>query len=242
MRALLAIFGACFLIPGIAFSQKTDREHDGLKGPVKTVRVRQGTIVSESGKITETQPWLISMVSYDPAGNRTELALYDRSGSLSRRIAYEYDPETQKRCGLIVYNSQNLMLRKVTDKFGPNGLKVSSTLKDFNEDGTLFRRTEITIGMLGDIEVAEYNADGSLVKKDSSSLQESSSESRIPATAPIQLNQDQLVGYGGRAGEFFDVDGYGNWTRGNTASTVRIYASGNRVKTEDWMYREFAYY
>lgn len=241
MRTLLAIFGACFLISGTAFSQKTDREHDGLRGPVKSVRVRQETIVSANGNITDTPPSLINVITYDQTGNRSELALYDRSGSLSRRTVYEYDPETKKRSGLSVYNSENVMIRKVTDKFGPNGLKVSRTMNDYNEDGTLFRRTEITIGTFGDFEVVEYNADGSPVKKNIPS-QESSSENLVTERAPRPPDEDKVVGYGGSAGEYFDQDAHGNWTRGKTVSTVRIYASGNQVKTEEWTYREITYY
>ncbi len=241
MRTLLTIFGACFLISGTAFSQKTDREQDGLRGPVKTVRVRQETIVSANGNVTDTPPSLISVVTYDQAGNRTELALYDRRGSLSRRTVYEYDPETKKRSGLSVYNSENVMTRRVTDRFGPNGLKVSRTMNDYKEDGTLFRRTEITIGTFGDFEVAEYNADGSPVKKNIPS-QESSSENLVTERARVQLDDDKVVGYGGSAGEYFDQDAHGNWTRAKTVSNVRIYASGKRVKTEEWTYREIAYY
>jgi len=114
-------------------------------------------------------------------------------------------------------------------------------MNDYNEDGTLFRRTEITIGTLGEFEVAEYNADGSPVKKNFPS-QQSSSENPVTERARVQLDEDRVVGSGRSAGEYFDQDAHGNWTRGKTVSNVRVYASGNRVKTEEWTYREIAYY
>jgi hypothetical protein len=243
MRKLFAISGLCVLITGTAFSQKTDRERDGLKGPVETVRVRQATKLSEDGKQSESPLLLTHVVTYDQSGNRTELALYDQTGTLSRRIAYQYDPETKRRSGLITYNSQNAMVRKVTDKYGSNGLKVSSTVQVFDEDGTLFRKTELTFDTLGElIEVAEYKGDGSLIKKDGPPLEESESGNAILARRSPQEDVDRVVGFGRIAGEYFDLDLHGNWTRGMTASTSRIYSSGKKAKTTEWAYREFTYY
>jgi len=243
MRNLLLISGLCVLITGTAFSQKTDRERDGLKGPVKTVRVRQVTTSSEDGKQSESPLLLTHEVTYDQSGNRTELAFYDRTGTLSRRIAYQYDPETKRRAGLITYNSQNAMVRKVADKYGSSGIKVSSTILDFNEDGTLFRKTEVTFGTLGElIDVAEYQGDGSLIKKAGPPFKEAEGENAISARGRPREDVDRVVSFGQRAGEYFDPDHHGNWTRGMTASTSRTYSSGKNAKTTVWAYREFTYY
>src|SRR5258705_1172382 len=243
MRNLLLISGLCVLITGTAFSQKTDRERDGLKGPVETVRVSQATTSSEDGKQSEGPLLLTHVVTYDQSGNRTELAFYDRTGTLSRRIAYEYDPETKRRAGLIAYNSQNAMVRKVADKYGSSGIKVSSTILDFNEDGTLFRKTEVTFGTLGElIDVAEYQGDGSLIKKAGPPFKEAEGENAISARGRPREDVDRVVSFGQRAGEYFDPDHHGNWTRGMTASTSRTYSSGKNAKTTVWAYREFTFY
>jgi hypothetical protein len=243
MKNLLLIPGLCVLITGTALSQKTDRERDGLKGLVKMVRVRQATISNEDGKQTESPLLLTHLVAYDQSGNRTELALYDQSGNLSRRIAYQYDPETKRRSSLITYNSQNEMVRKVDDKYGSSGFKVSSTIQDFNEDGTLFRKTELTFGPLGElIEVAEYQGDGSLIKKGSPSLEGAQVENAISSRGHPRKDVDRVVGFGQTGGEYFDLDSHGNWTRGMTASTSRTYSSGKNAKTTVWAYREFTYY
>jgi hypothetical protein len=218
-----------------------DRERDGLKGPVKTVRVRQVTLVSENGLQTEAPVSLVSVVTYDQSGRKTEIALYDRDNILSRRLVYDYDPETKTRLGLTTYNSQNVLVRKVTDKYGTNGFKVSSQIQAFNEDGTLYKRTEITFGPLGELlELSEYNGDGTPIKKPSSAPEESLDEN--PNLARRQKEEDRLVGSGSSIKEYFDEDSHGNWTRGNTGSRVRTYASGRSVKTEEWAYREFTYY
>jgi hypothetical protein len=101
MRTLL-IIGICCLVTVTAVSQ-TDRERDGLKGPVKMVRVRQVTLVSENGLQTEAPLILVSVLTYDQSGRKIEIALYDRDNVLSRRIVYDYDSETRMRSGLTTY-------------------------------------------------------------------------------------------------------------------------------------------
>ena len=238
MRTLL-IIGICCLFTGTAVSQ-TDRERDGLKGPVKMVRVRQVTLVSENGLQTQAPVTLVSVVTYDQSGRKTEIALYDRDNILSRRLVYDYDPETKTRSGLTTYNSQNVVVRKVTDKYGANGFMFSSRIQTFNDDGTLYKRTEVTFGPLGElVEVSEFNADGTPIKKPSSAPEESINENPNLARG---RQEDRLVGFGTAIKEYFDEDSHGNWTRGNTGSRVHTYASGRSVKTEEWVYREFTYY
>jgi len=134
------------------------------------------------------------------------------------------------------------MVRKVADKYGITGSKVSTTIQDFNEDGTLFRKTELTFGPLGELtEVAEYQGDGSLIKKGSPDDEAQLDNARLARIRPaVDLNR--IIGFGKTAGEYFDLDNYGNWTRGITNSTSRIYSSGKRAKTTEWSYREFTYY
>lgn len=238
MRTLF-IIGICCLVTGTAVSQ-TDRERDGLKGPVKMVRIRQVTLVSENGLQKEAPVSLVSVVTYDQSGRKIEMALYDRDNVLSRRLVYDYDPETKTRSGLTTYNSQNIVVRKVTNKYGTNGFKVSSQIQAFNEDGTLYKRTEVTFGPLGElVEVSEYNRDGTPIKKPSSAP-----EDAIDGNSNLSRRQqeDRLVSFGRSIKEYFGEDNYGNWTRGNTGPVVRTYASGKSVKTEEWAYREFTYY
>jgi hypothetical protein len=243
MRKLLSAFSVIVLVAGTAFSQKTDRERAGLKGPVKTVRVKLGSITSENGKETKSPLLLSYVVNYDQAGNRSDYTLFDENGNVSRKITYEFDPETKRGSGLVVYNSQNSIIRKVSNKYGPNGTQISKTITDFNEDGTVYRRTEITFGSLGDlIEVAQFNADGSPVKNESRSTNESGTKNVESASRPEQEEEDRILTFGQRSGEYFDPDAHGNWTRGKTASISRTYESGRKITKSEWTYREFTYY
>lgn len=243
MRKLLFLCGLCLYISGAAFSQTTDRERDGLKGPVKAVRVRQAAKVTEDGKETEGPLLLSHEVTYDQAGNRTELALYDGNGNLDRRVKYLYGPDGKTKVGLVTYNAQNVMIRQVFDKFGSNGFKVHATISDFNEDGTPFKRTEVSFGELGElIEVAEYQPDGTLLKKDRPAVQERNDKTADSQSTPAASDIDPVISFTGKRGQYFDLDSHGNWTRGMTGSTSSTHASGKKVSTTNWAYRELSYY
>ena len=242
MKNLAALLMLCLLPSTIAHAQaKTDRERDGLKGLVQTVKVRQMTVITEDEKPTESPLILSHMVSYDKAGNRTELALYDKIGTLSRRMTYTYNPESKRLSELATYDAHNVMMRKVIDTYGGNGFKSNRAIYDYNEDGTFYRKTVLSFSPLGElIEVADYREDGSLIKKVSAPFKQPSysyADRRNSAE-----NEDRIVSFGRSAGEYFEPDAQGNWTRGLTSSTFRTYSSGKKVKTEELVYREFTYY
>lgn len=242
MRKLITLSVFCLLSHAIVHAQvKTDRERDGLKGLVQTVKVRQITIVNENEKQTESPLVLSHVISYDKAGNRTELALYDRIGALSRRIRYTYDAQSKKVSELIIYDAHNVMIRKIVDAYGSNGFKSGRTIYDFNEEGTLYRKTVLTLNPLGElVAVADYRQDGSLIKKDSAPFKQPAYS--YTAQRSSAEDEDRVVSFGSGRGEYFELDAQGNWTRGTTSSIFRTYSSGKKTKTEEVVYREFTYY
>lgn len=244
MKEVLLVSLLLVLPAGTVYSQSsTDRERDGLKGPVQTVRVRQTTTLDENGVRTETRLMLSHVITYDKSGSRTELALYDSSGILSRRIVYTYEPETKRKSGLITYDSNNSIVRKIADVFGKSGFEKSRTIEDFNNDGTFYRKMELTFNSLGDMtEAAEYGVDGTLIKKERAPFKEPEREYVVAAQRRPLEDMDRIVGFGRGGGEYFDPDAYGNWTRGMTLATSQTYSSGKKVKTTEMAYREFTYY
>ena len=134
MRTTLLISLLFISLAASVNSQRlTDRERDGLKGPVQTVRTRITTTLNENGMRTETPLVLTHAITYDKLGSRTELALYDSSGVMSRRIVYSYD-ESGRRSGLVTYDSNNSMVRKVVDTYGKGGYEKNRTIEDFTLD------------------------------------------------------------------------------------------------------------
>lgn len=241
MKKALLISLLLFSLATTSNSQSiTDRERDGLKGPVQAVSVRKTTTLDENGVRTETPLQLSHVTKYDKAGSRTELALHDSCGTLTRRIVYTYELETGRRSGMITYDSNNAMVRKVVDVYGKNGLEKNRTIETFNEDGTVYRKTEVTFDSLGVMtEVAEYRPDGSLIKKERAPFKEPEPDSTRVAPTP-ETEGPRLVSSGSRRGEYSDPDSYGNWTSGITSS--RRYSSGKNTKTREVVYREFTYY
>jgi len=221
----------------------TDRERDGLKGSVQTVRVRKTTTLDENGVRTETPLLLSHVVTYDKWGSKTELALYDGSGTLSRRIVYTDEPGNKRKSGVITYDSNNSMVRKIVDTYGKNGFEKNRTIEDFNEDGTVYRKLGLTFNSLGEMtEVAEYGADGTLIKTERAPFKEPEREYIVGDQRRPLEDVDRVVSFGSGGGEYFDPDPHGNWTRGLTASTSRTYSSGKKIKTTEVVYREFTYY
>lgn len=213
MKKALMISLLFFSLTATANSQTmTDRERAGLKGPVQTVRLRISTTLDENGQVTETPLLLSQATTYDKSGNKTEVALYDKSGILSRRIVSSYEPKSKKRIGLITYDSNNSMVRKVVDLYGKNGLEKNQTIEVFNEDGTLHRKTEVTFDSVGNMtEVAEYRIDGTLIKREHPPFKEPKREN-IPKTEKRPSEEvDYVVSSGGSGrGEYFEPDPHGN--------------------------------
>ena len=220
-----------------------DRDRDGIKGPVESVRVKKTTASDEDGIRSETLITLTHVVTYDKPGNRIELALYDGNGFLSRRIAHTYDPETNKRSGMITYDSYNSIVRKVFDVHGKNGFEKTRTIEDFNEDGTLYRKTVLTFDSLGDLsELAEYRPDGTLLRQERTPLKGPKLDHVVASHKRPSEALDQLVSFSRGVAEYSDPDSHGNWTRGVTAGSSSTYSSGKKIKTTEVIYREFTYY
>lgn len=248
MCKLLALL-SCGLLAFVAIDAqvKLDRDRDGLRGPVRIVQVRRMPVTSENGKMTEGLLVLSHAVSYDTVGNRTELTLYDDTGVLSRRIVYTHDAERKKRNGMMVYNTANVMVRKVNDTYGSDGFKVQSTIYDYDEDGTPSRKRVLTFDAFGGLsKVADYTADGTLVREDKAPFEQPVFNPNSQASEAIVEEQagseDRVVSFGQRMGNYSQLDAHGNWTTGRTPATFRKYESGKSVETTEIIYRTFTYY
>ena len=226
---------------------KLDRERDGLKGPVRAVQVRRTSVTSENGKVIEGPLVLSHAVGYDAAGNRTELALYDDAGVLSRRVVYTYDAEKKTRNGMMVYNAANVMVRKVTDIYGSEGFKAQSTMYDYDEDGALLRKRILTFDTFGVLNgVTDYAADSALAREDKAPFERPAfnpnSQSSEATIAEQFGSEDRIVGFGQGMGKYAQPDAHGNWTTGRSPVASRKYASGKSVETAELIYRTFTYY
>lgn len=70
----------------------SDRERDGLAGPVRRVRTELTKLSNKGGNATEGQRTLLETASYDIKGNKLENAYYPVAGeTLTGREVYKYD-------------------------------------------------------------------------------------------------------------------------------------------------------
>lgn len=73
-------------------SSVSNREQDGLFGPVRRARTETATVSNKDGKLVESDRVLLETTTYDLRGNRTDNATYAVAGSsLTGREVYKYD-------------------------------------------------------------------------------------------------------------------------------------------------------
>lgn len=88
MRKLCVLLGVCLLyaIP-VASQTKTDKEREGLVGPVKSVQV----YLVEFTKKDEGTRHLRYRTTYNTDGNISERVTFDRSGAITAKYIHTYD-------------------------------------------------------------------------------------------------------------------------------------------------------
>jgi YD repeat-containing protein len=78
--------------PGALAPLASDRETDGLSGPVNRVRTEVARLSLNSGRLTEGPRELLELTSYDPRGKRTDSSYYLVSrDTQAGREEYAYD-------------------------------------------------------------------------------------------------------------------------------------------------------
>src|SRR5215211_46418 len=70
----------------------TDREGDGLSGPVRRVRTETAKLSNKGGRPAEGQRIILEAVAYDIKGNKTENSYFPVPGAaLTGKEVYKYD-------------------------------------------------------------------------------------------------------------------------------------------------------
>jgi YD repeat-containing protein len=91
----------------------SNREQDGLVGPVHRVRMERAQLLNKSGKLTEGSRELLETTAYDLQGNRTDNAYYLIQGSslATGEEQYKYDDQGNV-VEMTVRNSRNSILSR----------------------------------------------------------------------------------------------------------------------------------
>ena len=247
-RAVLWFALSLLLIcPAIA-SNKTDREHDGFFGPVRTVRLEQSLLVNRSGQWIEDPRALWQTIAYDSSGRLTERIFYDRDQSMWSRIVYEYDSAGTRSD--IVYRAslkgrsaqangsdqtqgmtEFTRLRR-TFKYDSSGNRTEEA--DYTKEGNLSRRTVYRFDGNGFVkEMIEYASDGSVLSRYANKYDEKGriSEQRRDDSPGATARKDSYT---------YEFDSTGNWVR--RVGTTYPLVEGKQVnEAKEVIYRTITY-
>src|SRR5882762_4475012 len=131
-----------------ASGAETDRDRDGLMGPVRRVRTEMAKLSNKTGKVVESPHLLLETVAYDVKGGKTENAYYPVSGAaLTGKEVYKYD-DKGNISEMTLLNSDGSLLSKETYAydydFVGNWTKMTTSVAVIENGKLSFEPTEVT--------------------------------------------------------------------------------------------------
>jgi TonB family protein len=149
----VAVGGPSFSSPGklislFSFLPDTDRDRDGLVGPVRRVRTETAKLSNKGGKLVEGPRAALETASYDIKGSKTENAYFPVSGAtLTGKEVYKYD-EKGNIMEMTLHDASGMLLSKEIytyefDSFG-NWTKMTTSVAVIEGGKLNFEPTEVT--------------------------------------------------------------------------------------------------
>ena len=126
----------------------TDRDRDGLVGPVRRVKTEMAKLSNKGGTVVESQHVVLESVAYDIKGNKIESAYYPVPGAaLTGKEVYKYD-DKGNIVEMTLFNSDGSLLSKEVyayefDAFG-NWTKMTTSVAVIQGGKLSFEPTEVT--------------------------------------------------------------------------------------------------
>lgn len=126
----------------------SDREQDGLAGPVRRVRTETAKLTPSGGKQIETPRALLEVAAYDVKGNKIDNAYYPSSGgALTGKEVYQYD-DKGNMTEMSLFGADGSLLSKETYsyEFDNNGnwIKMTTSVAVVEGGKISFEPSEIT--------------------------------------------------------------------------------------------------
>src|SRR6185503_21333852 len=134
--------------PMPAAAVETDRNRDGLVGPVRRVRTEVVKLVNESGRVSEGKRAVLEVVSYDLKGNKVENQYFPIAGAnLTGKEVYKYD-DKGNISEMTLLNADGSLLGKEVYKyefdFAGNWNKMTTSVAVIEGGKMSFEPTEVT--------------------------------------------------------------------------------------------------
>ncbi len=126
----------------------SEREQDGLNGPVRRVRTEMAKLSNKSGKLVEGQRVTLEVAAYDIKGAKIENAYYPVPGaSVTGKEVYKYD-DKGNIIEMTLQDEKGTLLSKETytyefDQFG-NWTKMTTSVAVIENGKITFEPTEVT--------------------------------------------------------------------------------------------------
>lgn len=127
---------------------ESDRNRDGLVGPVRRVRTEVAKLSNESGKMLEGKHAVLEVVAYDIKGNKTENQYFPiAGGNLTGKEMYKYDDKGNIN-EMTLLNADGSLVSKEIYKyefdFAGNWNKMTTSVAVIEGGKMSFEPTEIT--------------------------------------------------------------------------------------------------
>ena len=152
-RAIMYALAVPNGVPG--FSIKPDREQEHLFGAVKTVKREQFNTAKLLGLFSRTQSQMISSISFNPEGNKTEEINYNSGGATVHTMSYRYDNKGRK---IVQVMHQGNIKGETTYTYNQDGREVEA-LEQVGEKVLTRRRYLATYDAQGNQIAALYSED-----------------------------------------------------------------------------------
>ena len=165
---------------------ESDRNRDGLIGPVRRVRTEVAKLTTQDGKSVESKHVVLEIVTYDLKGNKIENQYFPIAGAtLTGKEVYKYD-EKGNISEMTLLNTDGSLLGKEIYKyeydFAGNWNKMTTSVAVIDGRGVTFEPTEITYRSI------MYYLDEAMVKMASPGATPTSTpatSSSAPVTNPV---------------------------------------------------------
>ena len=163
-NSLTSIVASCFLVIGLFLSshgqqtavptsvaaaeERGTREHDGLAGPVRRVRVETARMMVKGGKTIEGSRVIRGITTYDPAGKKIDAVDYPiESNTVSGNERYRYDDKGNIVEMVVVDNGGSILSKEAYEyEFDPigNWTRMNTAVAVYENGKVTFEPTEVT--------------------------------------------------------------------------------------------------
>lgn len=170
----------------------TDRDRDGLLGPVRRIRTETVKLTNKSGKPTEGQKQVLETAAYDLKGAKIENAYFPIAGgaTLTGREMYKYD-DKGNISEMTLYNADGSLLTKEVYTyeydFVGNWTKMTTSVAVIEGGKLSFEPTEITYRTIS------YYLDENLAKMVQPASTNAAAPASVPAAKPATDNTNATV-------------------------------------------------